>query len=526
MNRNSTNTREQNPDIAEVDPLADFSFSDSINSENPDTWNLDRVIFWLQRNEFNDTWVDVFRSRNIYGLDFLNMRNRESFNDISPFLDTSNNSTIERFLELVDPKKAEDEEAQNTEGFISVDNPYRNLDGSGENDIDADLSQGSGSVKNDEPVVVESTEVSATNKFVGNTLWSRTSALNSSSNLSPDVSGSNSLNNFSIQSSINMSLEPHSDSTVYEDATAVENNSRGDSISDNVNVDTVSDNFHLDFSNKSYPTHRSASDSTVPSIYPNPKEHAGVIDSDKKNETVRSVSAGERIDSPGNAVNTRKLTDVVSSKLATMGLEDKFEEDNDIDDFAIDYTDNGGSFSSDADYVGSTLKPVKSAATLPALSMPSEPTLRRSNGEHDMGKKRPISTIEKYSYGTSPTLQSPLVGAKSGFFRRHHKSNSSSSTLTAYDISSKKHEKNESSSSKSSITENNAPKTIFNKIFGKNKVPDLSHSKENRVNDSPVSPSSIVSMQDLKRSDKIQTKSQPKSADGEKKRLSMLLGYV
>ncbi|OWB77022.1 hypothetical protein B5S32_g1181 [[Candida] boidinii] len=534
INRNSNNTREQNSDFTEVDPLADFSFSDSINSENPDTWNLDRVIFWLQRNEFNDTWVDVFRSRNIYGSDFLNMRNRESFNDILPFLDTSDNSTVERFLELVDPKKTEGEEAQNIEGSVSLNNPYRNPDESDgesaidddDDDDDDDASQGSGSVKNDDGVVVNYSERSATNKFVGNTLWSHSNQVNSSSNLSPDFSGSNSLNNFSIQSSINMSLEPQSDSSVYEDARAVETNSSRNNISDNANADRVNNNSHLDFSNRGYPTHRSASDSTVPSGYPNLKEQISVIDPVKKNETVRSVSDGARIDGvePVNNVNTRKLADAVSSKLATMGFEDKFEED-DLDDFAFDYAENGGSFSSDADYVGSTLKPVKSAATLPALSMPSEPTLRRSNGEHDMVKKRPISTIEKYSYGTSPTLQSPLVGAKSGFFRRHHKSNSSSSTLTAYDISSKKHEKNESASSKGSITENNAPKTIFNKIFGKNKVPDLSHSKENRINDSPVSPSSIVSMQDLKRSDKIQTKSQPKSADGEKKRLSMFLGY-
>lgn len=77
------------------------SSSISWKVNNPDEWTIERVVFWLELNQFNETWIKVFQKHNITGRKFLSLTNYQNFNIYKNELDTKSDSTQSRFIHLL-----------------------------------------------------------------------------------------------------------------------------------------------------------------------------------------------------------------------------------------------------------------------------------------------------------------------------------------------------------------------------------------------------------------------------------------
>lgn len=68
---------------------------------NPDEWTIERVIYWLELHQFNDTWANVFRKHGLYGQKFLSLTSYQNLKNYKQELATSNDSTQSRFIHLL-----------------------------------------------------------------------------------------------------------------------------------------------------------------------------------------------------------------------------------------------------------------------------------------------------------------------------------------------------------------------------------------------------------------------------------------
>jgi len=68
---------------------------------NPDEWTIERVVYWLELNQFNDSWANVFKRHGLYGQKFLSLTNYQNLKNFKQELSTSNDSTQSRFIHLL-----------------------------------------------------------------------------------------------------------------------------------------------------------------------------------------------------------------------------------------------------------------------------------------------------------------------------------------------------------------------------------------------------------------------------------------
>lgn len=68
---------------------------------NPDEWTIERVVYWLELNQFNESWGTVFRKHGLYGQKFLSLTNYQNLKNFKQELATSNDSTQSRFIHLL-----------------------------------------------------------------------------------------------------------------------------------------------------------------------------------------------------------------------------------------------------------------------------------------------------------------------------------------------------------------------------------------------------------------------------------------
>ena len=68
---------------------------------DPKAWTWQRVVIWLQVNEFNTKWISFFRRSQISGNDFLKLMANENFAKIEKYLPSSHNSSYNRFQHLL-----------------------------------------------------------------------------------------------------------------------------------------------------------------------------------------------------------------------------------------------------------------------------------------------------------------------------------------------------------------------------------------------------------------------------------------
>ncbi|CCH46439.1 Serine/threonine-protein kinase [Wickerhamomyces ciferrii] len=68
---------------------------------NPNEWTIERVVYWLELHQFNETWSNTFIKHDIIGSKFLSMTNYQNLKNLKKELSTSNDSTQSRFIHLL-----------------------------------------------------------------------------------------------------------------------------------------------------------------------------------------------------------------------------------------------------------------------------------------------------------------------------------------------------------------------------------------------------------------------------------------
>ncbi|KAL6940228.1 hypothetical protein ACO0QE_004124 [Hanseniaspora vineae] len=68
---------------------------------NPKQWSSQRVVTWLQLNDFSTKWISFFRRQQIHGDAFLKLMAYDNFQKYENFLPSSNTSSYARFQHLL-----------------------------------------------------------------------------------------------------------------------------------------------------------------------------------------------------------------------------------------------------------------------------------------------------------------------------------------------------------------------------------------------------------------------------------------
>lgn len=68
---------------------------------DPKSWTWQRVVLWLQVNEFSPKWISFFRRSQISGNDFLKLMAYENFAKIEKYLPPSPNCSYNRFQHVL-----------------------------------------------------------------------------------------------------------------------------------------------------------------------------------------------------------------------------------------------------------------------------------------------------------------------------------------------------------------------------------------------------------------------------------------
>lgn len=101
--KNTPNSNEKN-DLSAVSSPAAITDSKLIfdwDVTDPKAWSWQRVVIWLQVNEFNLKWISFFRRSQISGNDFLKLMAKDNFAKIEKYLPSAQNSSYERFQHLL-----------------------------------------------------------------------------------------------------------------------------------------------------------------------------------------------------------------------------------------------------------------------------------------------------------------------------------------------------------------------------------------------------------------------------------------
>lgn len=69
--------------------------------QTPEEWTLERIIYWLGLNQFNDTWAVMVKKHMLVGSEFLSLTNYQKLSVYKSELDTSNDSTQSRFIHVL-----------------------------------------------------------------------------------------------------------------------------------------------------------------------------------------------------------------------------------------------------------------------------------------------------------------------------------------------------------------------------------------------------------------------------------------
>lgn len=75
----------------------------NFRANDPNEWTLERVISWLEFNKFGPDWIDTFRSRNIYGKEFLSLVSYQKLKDLGHLSATNDiySTTPSRFIHIL-----------------------------------------------------------------------------------------------------------------------------------------------------------------------------------------------------------------------------------------------------------------------------------------------------------------------------------------------------------------------------------------------------------------------------------------
>ncbi|SCU90364.1 LANO_0D08482g1_1 [Lachancea nothofagi CBS 11611] len=68
---------------------------------NPEEWNMIRVLSWLRFNEFDDSWLNYFRKRQLHGHKFLKLMAYDNYAQHENSLPQTKSSTYQRFQYLL-----------------------------------------------------------------------------------------------------------------------------------------------------------------------------------------------------------------------------------------------------------------------------------------------------------------------------------------------------------------------------------------------------------------------------------------
>lgn len=98
---NIKNTTAKRVSVAPRDSPHSRNSSISWAVNNPDEWTIERVVYWLELNQFNESWTTVFKKHGLYGQKFLSLTNYQNLKNFKLELATSNDSTQSRFIHLL-----------------------------------------------------------------------------------------------------------------------------------------------------------------------------------------------------------------------------------------------------------------------------------------------------------------------------------------------------------------------------------------------------------------------------------------
>ncbi|KAI5959950.1 BCK1 [Candida pseudojiufengensis] len=101
--------------------------SQSVNASKK--WEINNVLRWLERNQFNKSWQDTFKNNEISGNRFLELENFEKdsmiWKQFSKYLELDNNlNSIDRFIELLKQEITIEEFSDNISP-VNLKNEYR-----------------------------------------------------------------------------------------------------------------------------------------------------------------------------------------------------------------------------------------------------------------------------------------------------------------------------------------------------------------------------------------------------------------
>ncbi|XBW37568.1 hypothetical protein QEN19_003149 [Hanseniaspora menglaensis] len=101
--KNSTKANGKNdiPSVSSPSTIKDSKLIFDWDVTDPKAWSWQRVIIWLQMNEFSSKWISFFRRSQISGNDFLKLMAYENFVKIEKYLPSAQNSTYNRFQHLL-----------------------------------------------------------------------------------------------------------------------------------------------------------------------------------------------------------------------------------------------------------------------------------------------------------------------------------------------------------------------------------------------------------------------------------------
>ncbi|KAL6933107.1 hypothetical protein ACO0R3_002203 [Hanseniaspora guilliermondii] len=91
----STSSPSNNTLLSDSKLIFDWDVTD------PKSWTWQRVVLWLQVNEFSPKWISFFRRSQISGNDFLKLMAYENFAKIEKYLPPSPNSSYNRFQHIL-----------------------------------------------------------------------------------------------------------------------------------------------------------------------------------------------------------------------------------------------------------------------------------------------------------------------------------------------------------------------------------------------------------------------------------------